>query len=90
MKTPPRPGLGWRVVLALAGVVLLIVGLIGLALPGLQGILTLVAALACLSFASDSAHRLLRWCFRPWPRGWRRFLEGRRWLERKLGLRDSQ
>ncbi|MBZ0112460.1 MAG: hypothetical protein K8J08_08375 [Thermoanaerobaculia bacterium] len=77
-------GIGWRVTLTVAGIVLLIVGFAGLALPGIQGVVTLVFALVLLSIASETTHRLVRRGFRRWPQGWRRFLRGRRWVERHL------
>ena len=62
-----------RILLYFAGWLLLLVGLLGLALPGIQGILTLVLGAAVLSLTSEAVHRWMRAIFRPWPAGWRRF-----------------
>lgn len=83
-RPPIELGIGWRVTLTVAGIVLLIVGIAGLALPGIQGVVTLVFALVLLSLASETTHRVVRWGFSRWPKGWRRFLKGRRWVERRL------
>ena len=62
--------------------ILLIVGLAGLVLPGLQGILTLALSATMFSLTSARAHEWLRSAFRPWPKGWRRVVKVRRTLER--------
>lgn len=64
-----RPRLPMWVRFGLIGVavLLLAVGIAGLFLPGLQGILTLLLALAVLSLVSRTMHRLLRWSLGPWP-----------------------
>lgn len=76
-----------RIVLIIAGWVLVLLGIAGLVLPGLQGVLTLLLAAAVLSLVSNRALGLMRWCFRPWPKGWRRLLLLRRriavWLEQR-------
>ena len=67
-----------RVLLLVRGWVLVLVGVAGLVLPGIQGILTIVFGAALLSLVSYNALAVLRWCFRPWPHGWRRMLKMRR------------
>ena len=62
-----------RILLYFAGWLLLLVGLLGLALPGLQGILTLVLGTAVLSLTSETIHRWMQRIFRPWPAAWQRF-----------------
>jgi hypothetical protein len=69
---PPRVGradlpLGWRVSLIAVAVLLVLVGVAGLFLPGLQGIVTILAGVALLSLVSHSAHRFLQWSLGPWP-----------------------
>ena len=55
-------GLGWF---------LLLVGVVGLVLPGIQGILTMLFGAAILSVASESVYRLLRRLMRDrWPALW--------------------
>jgi len=63
---------GVRVVLLVVGWVLILVGIAGLILPGIQGIATILAGLAILSLASEIAHRILRRLLRRWPRAWQR------------------
>jgi len=79
---PPPPGLPpraaepehvpfpmWlRVGLIVCAVLLLVVGVAGLFLPGLQGIVTILAGVALLSLVSSSADRFLRWTLGPWPK----------------------
>lgn len=78
-----------RVSLIVAGLLLVAVGIAGLVLPGIQGIVTILAGLALLSLVSRQTHRFLRWSLRPWPR-MRKRVERLRfrfqgWLHRKLG-----
>lgn len=79
-----------RVVLFLVGWLLVLVGIAGLVLPGIQGVLTLVAGAAVLSLVSEIAYKVTRWCFQKWPRGWRKVATWRRKFRRmvvKLGGR---
>jgi hypothetical protein len=57
-----------RVGMIAMGALLLVVGLAGLFLPGIQGIVTILAGVAVLSLVSTHADRLLRWSLGPWPR----------------------
>lgn len=76
-----------RILVLVVGWLLVLVGIAGLVLPGLQGILTLLLGAALLSLASRTVHRILRWLFHWWPRGWRKVLRLRQrmhgWLSRK-------
>lgn len=79
---PPPPGLPpavaapehvkfpmWlRVGLIVCALLLLVVGVAGLFLPGLQGIVTILAGVALLSLVSSNADRFLRWSLGPWPK----------------------
>ena len=57
-------GLGWF---------LLLLGVVGLVLPGLQGVLTMLLGAAILSIASDAVYRLMRRLLRDrWPGLWRK------------------
>ena len=58
-----------RILLLILGWVLILLGLVGLVLPGLQGILTLLLGAALLSLVSRQAHLLLRPGFRRTPVG---------------------
>lgn len=73
-----------RILLFLLGWLLILVGIAGLVLPGIQGIVTLLAGAAVLSLVSEVAYESLRWCFRVWPRGWRKVAHWRRSLRRRL------
>lgn len=61
-----------RVVVLIVGWLILLVGVAGLILPGIQGIATIVAGLAILSVASDTAHRWMRRSLQRWPKVWLR------------------
>jgi hypothetical protein len=82
-----------RVGLIVVGILLLVVGVAGLFLPGLQGVITILAAVALLSLVSQRADRLLRWGLGPWPQLLAR-VEHRRerlhdWMHRQAqALRD--
>ena len=68
----PTLSLGTRVITFIVGWSLLLVGVAGLALPGIQGVLTILIGAAVLSIASETVYRLLRRLFRRWPGGWKR------------------
>jgi hypothetical protein len=86
-KQPHPPShlpLGWRIFFIAAGWVLVLIGIAGLALPGIQGVLTIAFGGALLSVASETAYWLLRWAFQRWPRGWRKLERMRRRLYRRI------
>jgi hypothetical protein len=90
---PPLPPLSLKVRVALiaVGVFLLLVGVAGLALPGLQGILTLAAGLAVLSIASERVYRWLYRLLHPWPGFRERMIALRERMHNKLHRKsDSQ
>lgn len=66
-----------RILLIVFGWLLVLVGIAGLVLPGLQGVLTILLGGAVLSLTSRVMLRALRWCFQPWPKGWKRLLSVR-------------
>ena len=73
-----------RLVLLAVGWLILLVGVAGLALPGIQGVLTILVGAAILSIASETVYRLLkRLLHGRFPRLWHR-LDGfrERWRER--------
>ena len=86
IKRLPKLSLGMRVVAFVIGWGLVLIGVAGLALPGIQGVLTLLAGTAVLSVVSETVYRLLRRLFSRWPRGWKRVRSFRRkvhgWLHR--------
>ena len=81
-----RLSLGTRILTFAAGWTLLLVGIAGLALPGIQGILTILIGIAILSVASETAYRLLRSLLHRWPVVWERIERFREkvhdWLHR--------
>ncbi|MEZ5332123.1 MAG: PGPGW domain-containing protein [Thermoanaerobaculia bacterium] len=77
-----------RLILLIVGWLLLLVGIAGLVLPGIQGIFTLVVAAAVLSLVSEFVYRNLRRGLQRWPRVWQRIERFRRWLHEKLSPRD--
>lgn len=87
-KLRPLPS-GIRIALYILGWLLVFVGLIGLVLPGIQGILCLILGASALSLVSDGLHRRLRPLFRRWPAGWRRLERLRRKLHSLLSKKDT-
>lgn len=83
----PKLATGTKVFLLFAGWFLILLGLLGLVLPVLQGVLFLALGAALLSLVSSTIYNLLRRAFARWPRGWRKLLSVRqrvhRWLEKK-------
>ena len=75
-----------RFLLLILGWLLILVGLAGLVLPGLQGVVTLFLGAAALSLVSRTMLEGLRYLFRRWPRAWRFILRARRrvhhWISR--------
>ena len=68
-----RPLPFWlRVVVLLVGWVVLLVGVAGLVLPGIQGIVTILLGAAILSVASELAHRWMKKTLQRWPKVWNR------------------
>jgi hypothetical protein len=61
---------------------MILIGVAGLALPGIQGVLTIGFGAALLSVSSETAYWVLRWAFGRWPKGWRRVERIRRKLYR--------
>jgi len=88
-KRQLRLSLGTRVLTFAVGWALLLVGVAGLALPGIQGILTILVGVAVLSLASETAYRLLRRLLQRWPPVWDRIERFRErihgWLHRGKG-----
>jgi len=89
-RRPPLP-IGIRVAIFVAGWLLILVGVAGLVLPGLQGIVTILAGAALLSLDNELVYRGLRRLLARWPHIWRRVEHFRerahdrlhRWFHRK-------
>jgi hypothetical protein len=71
-ERPPRLPLYVRIGLFLIGWLLVLVGVAGLVLPGIQGVLTILIGAALLSLVSEIAYELLRKSLRRWPWAWDR------------------
>lgn len=88
----PPLSVGVRVLLFVVGWTLLLIGIAGLALPGIQGVLTIAIGAAVLSLVSESVYRWLRRVLGRWPAlmervdGFRARLHGR--LSRDPGGRS--
>lgn len=87
VRIPDLP-LAVRIALLVFGWLVIIVGLAGLLLPGLQGILLLVVGAAILSVASDSVHRWLENMLEHRPNIRRRLNSFRTKLHAKLSRRE--
>lgn len=61
---------GARVAVFIAGWVLILIGIAGLVLPGIQGIFTIILGAALLSLDNELMYRALRRVFRRWPKLW--------------------
>jgi hypothetical protein len=81
---PSHLPLGWRVFFIASGWILVLIGVAGLALPGIQGVLTIIGGAALLSASSETSYWLLRRAFRRWPWGWRKLERARRRIYRRL------
>ncbi len=80
----PTLSLRVRILLFVIGWTLVAIGIAGLALPGIQGILTILAGAAVLSLVSRAAHRLLERILGRWPRVWTRIDAFRRRIHDRL------
>ena len=89
----PKLSTAVKALLLFVGWFLILLGLLGLVLPVLQGVLFLVMGAAILSLVSGTIYFGLRKLFRRWPRGWRKLLYVRRklhrWLEKRFGSDDN-
>ncbi|HWN45278.1 MAG TPA: PGPGW domain-containing protein [Thermoanaerobaculia bacterium] len=61
-----------RVGIFLLGWILILVGVAGLVLPGIQGVITIVAGAALLSLDNELAYRALHRVLKRWPKIWQR------------------
>ncbi|MEP7009612.1 MAG: PGPGW domain-containing protein [Acidobacteriota bacterium] len=68
----PRLRLGVRIGVFVVGWILILVGVAGLVLPGIQGVFTIVTGAALLSLDNELIYRLMRRAFLRWPHLWDR------------------
>lgn len=66
----PRLRLGVRIGVFVVGWILILVGVAGLVLPGIQGVLTIILGAALLSLDNELIYRLMRRVFLRWPHLW--------------------
>jgi Flp pilus assembly protein TadB len=66
------------------GGALIAVGVAGLVLPGIQGVVTILAGLVVVSLGSHTAHRRMRRGLRRWPRALDAYEGMRRRLRRRF------
>ncbi len=86
----PRLRLGVRIVVFVLGWVLILVGVAGLVLPGIQGVLTIVAGAALLSLDNELIYRLMRRAFLRWPHLWDRIERLRERAHNRLHRRKEE
>lgn len=74
IRVEPRPPLpmGVRIGIFIVGWLLILVGVAGLVLPGIQGIATILIGAALLSLDNELVYRGLRRGLARWPKVWRR------------------
>ena len=73
-----------RIVVLLVGWIVLLVGVAGLVLPGIQGVATIVIGAAILSVASELAYEWMRKALHRWPAVWDRIERFRDRIHDKL------
>lgn len=64
--------MGVRIAIFLIGWILILVGVAGLILPGIQGIATILVGAALVSLDNELVYRGLRKVLQRWPSVWRR------------------
>lgn len=74
IRVEPRPrlSLGVRIGIFIVGWLLILIGVAGLVLPGIQGIATILVGAALLSLDNELVYRGLRRLLARWPRVWRK------------------
>lgn len=70
-RRPPLP-MGVRVAIFILGWLLILVGVAGLILPGIQGIATILVGAALLSLDNELVYKGLRKALQRWPGVWRK------------------
>lgn len=68
---PPLP-LSVRIAIFIVGWLLILIGVAGLVLPGIQGVFTIVVGAALISLDNEMVYRGLRRVFQRWPKIWDR------------------
>jgi hypothetical protein len=81
---PRRLPFGVRVGIFVLGWLLVLIGVAGLVLPGIQGVFTILAGAALLSVDNELIYRLMHRCLKRWPAVWQRVEAFRDKLHTKL------
>ncbi len=76
-----------RIAIFVAGWTLILIGIAGLVLPGIQGIASILAGAALLSLISELIFNLLGRLMQRWPKQWRKVQAARLRLYRRLRRR---
>lgn len=77
-----------RIALLFVGWLVILVGVAGLVLPGIQGVLTIIVGAAILSVASERAYRAVRSVVKRWPSVHERLDRFRERVHTKLSRKD--
>ena len=77
-----------RTLILIAGIIFLILGLLGLAVPILQGVLFLIAGLILLSIASKKMRRWIESRTRPYPKIYTAGRKIEKWITALIGPVD--
>jgi sulfite exporter TauE/SafE len=85
-KLPALP-VPMRIVVLVVGWIVVLIGIAGLALPGIQGCLTIAAGAALLSLASEMIYRGLRRLLIRWPKVLDRVEHFRGWVHDRISRR---
>ncbi len=76
-----------RFLIFVVGWTLILIGIAGLVLPGIQGIASILAGAALLSLTSELIFNLLGRLMQRWPKQWRKMQAARLKLYRRLSRR---
>ncbi len=76
-----------RIAIFVGGWTLILIGVAGLFLPGIQGIASILAGAALLSLISELIFNLLGRLMQRWPKRWRKIQAARLKLYRRLSRR---
>lgn len=73
-----------RIVVLVVGWVVVLIGILGLALPGIQGCLTIAIGAALLSLASEMIYRGIRRLLERWPKVMDKVEHFRGWMHDRI------
>ena len=85
----PALPVGVRLVVLVVGWVVVLIGIAGLALPGIQGCLTIAVGAALLSLASEMIYRGIRRLLKRWPKVMDKVEHFRGWMHDRISRRSK-